>query len=305
MAISKRFGLNLMDEIQNEGTVHQQAVAKVEGLTERNLIVYESFFSHPAGIIDEPDDGWIERMLTSIDLTKYRGALDLFINSPGGNPTTAEKIILTCRSYSTSFRVIVPSSAMSAATLIAMGSDAIVMTPTSEIGPIDPQMRIQTPQGPISRSAAAWVDAYRDLVNKMQQAIAADQPPHPFAAMLSKLDPSWIQVCLKARQLAEKIAADYLHKHMLNGQTPEQIQAVVRHFLTEGEEFAHGRAIRSEKARQYGLTVETIEQGSPLWAAVVALHARCEHYVQTRGYAKYFLCRSGGINISVKQVQFS
>jgi hypothetical protein len=305
LAKSKRFGLNLMDEIQNEGTVHHQTIAEVEALTKRNLIVYESFFSHPAGIIDEPDDGWIERLLTSVDLTRYEGTLDLFINSPGGNPTTAEKIILTCRSYCDSFRVIVPSSAMSAATLIAMGSDSIVMTPTAEIGPIDPQMRMQTPQGPISRSAAAWVDAYRDLVNKMQQAIVGNQPPHPYAEMLRKLDPSWIQVCLKARQLAEKIAADYLRKHMLNGRTPDEVQAVVKHFLTEGEEFAHGRAIRSEKAREYGLAVETIEQGAPLWAAVVTLHARCEHYVQTRGHAKYFACRSGGINISVKQMQIS
>ena len=177
MAKSKRFGLNLMDKIQNEGSVHNQSIESVEALTKRNLVVYESFFSHPAGIIDDPDDNWIERLLTSVDLTKHKGTLDLLINSPGGNPTTAEKIILTCRSYADSFRVIVPSSAMSAATLIAMGSDAIVMTPTAEIGPIDPQMRMQTPQGPISRSAAAWVDAYRDLVNKMQQAIVNQQPP--------------------------------------------------------------------------------------------------------------------------------
>jgi membrane-bound ClpP family serine protease len=139
-----------MDKIQNEGSVHNQSIESVEALTKRNLVVYESFFSHPAGIIDDPDDNWIERLLTSIDLTKHKGTLDLLINSPGGNPTTAEKIILTCRSYADSFRVIVPSSAMSAATLIAMGSDAIVMTPTAEIGPIDPQMRMQTPQGPSS-----------------------------------------------------------------------------------------------------------------------------------------------------------
>lgn len=142
MAKTTRFGLNLLDEIQDEGTLHHEAVAKVEALTKRNLVVYESFFSHPAGIIDEPDDGWIERLLTSVDLSKYAGTVDLFINSPGGNPTAAEKVILTCRSYADSFRVIVPSSAMSAATLIAMGSDAIVMTPTAEIGPIDPQMRV-------------------------------------------------------------------------------------------------------------------------------------------------------------------
>lgn len=301
----KGFGLRVMDEIQNENTVHHSGVQAIEALTKRNLVVYESFFSHPAGIIDDPDAAMIERLLTSINLSEYPGGIDLMINSPGGNPTTAEKIILTCRTYADSFRVIVPASAMSAATLVAMGADVIVMTPTSEIGPIDPQMRVQTPQGPISRPAAAWVDAYRDLVNKMQQAIVGSQPPHPYAEMLRKLDPSWIQVCLKARQLAERIALDYLQKHMLSGKNEDEIRSVVKNFLTEGEEFSHGRATRYEKAQEYGLAVDALEKGSPLWEAVTTLHARCEHYVQTRGYAKYFLGRNGGINVSVKQVQIS
>jgi len=294
-----------MDEIQNEGTVHHQAVAQVEALTKRNLVVYESFFSHPAGIIDDPDDGMIAKLLTSIDLSKYPGTLDLMMNSPGGSPTTAEKIILTCRSYTESFRAIVPQSAMSAATLIAMGADSILMTETAEVGPIDPQMRMQTPQGPISRPAAAWVDAYLDLVNKMQQAIVGKQPHHPFAEMLRKLDPSWIQVCLKARQLAEKIALDYLHKYMLEGKSEDEVRDVVKNFLTEGEEFSHGRAIRAEKAKAYGLNVETIEKDSRLWEAITTLHARCEHFVQTRGLAKYLVVRSGGIQVHVRQVQIS
>jgi len=305
LAKTKRFGLNLMDEIQNEGTVHYQAVAQVEALTKRNLVVYESFFSHPAGIIDDPDDAMIHRLLTSIDLAKFPETLDLMISSPGGSPTTAEKIILTCRSYAKSFRVIVPQSAMSAATLVAMGADEILMTETSEIGPIDPQMRMQTPQGPISRPAAAWVDAYLDLVNKMQQAIVNQQPHHPFAEMLRKLDPSWIQVCLKARQLAEKIAVDYLHNHMLAGKSEAEVRAAVRNFLTEGEEFSHGRAIRCAKARQYGMKVETVENGSPLWEAITTLHGRCEHFVQTRGLAKYLVVRNGGIQVHVRQVQIS
>ena len=301
----KGFGLRLMDEIQNEGTVHHRAVAQVEALTKRNLVVYESFFSHPTGIIDDPDDGMIARLLTSIDLSKYPDTLDLMINSPGGSPTTAEKIILTCRSYADSFRVIVPQSAMSAATLVAMGANGILMTETAEVGPIDPQMRVQGPQGPILRPAAAWVDAYLDLVNKMQQAIVNKQPHHPFAEMLRKLDPSWIQVCMKARQLAEKIALDYLHKHMLVGKSEDDVRAVVKNFLTEGEEFSHGRAIRAVKAKEYGLNIETIENGSPLWEAVTTLHARCEHFVQTAGLAKYLVVRNGGIRVGVRQVQIS
>ena len=136
----KGFGLRLMDVMQNEGIVHHELIAQVEQLTQRNLLSYTSFFQHPAGIIDDHDPRMIETLLKSIDLSKYPGTLDLMINSPGGSPTAAEKIVLTCRAYATSFRVIVPQTAMSAATMVAMGADIILFTPTSEIGPIDPQM---------------------------------------------------------------------------------------------------------------------------------------------------------------------
>ena len=97
VAEPKGFGLRLMDVMQNEGVVHHELIARIEHLTKRNLISYTSFFQHPAGIIDDHDPRMIETLLKSIDLTKYPGTLDLMINSPGGSPTAAEKIVLTCR----------------------------------------------------------------------------------------------------------------------------------------------------------------------------------------------------------------
>jgi len=87
VAEPKGFGLRLMDDIQNEGVVHQDVVARIEALTKRNLVSYSSFFAHPAGIIDDHDPRMIETLLQSIDLSKYPGTLDLMINSPGGIPT--------------------------------------------------------------------------------------------------------------------------------------------------------------------------------------------------------------------------
>jgi len=138
MSIDKGFGLKLMDQIQNEGTIHHQLIENIEKITKRNLICYVSHFRHPGGSIMEEDSGWLENVLKSIKLSRYPDALDLLIHSPGGSPTAAEKIILTCRSYAKSFRVIVPKSAMSAATLVAMGADKIAMTDTSVVSQATP-----------------------------------------------------------------------------------------------------------------------------------------------------------------------
>lgn len=303
----KGFGLRLMDQIQNEGAVHHELVARIESETSRNLLSYTSFCEHPAGIIGEPDERLIETLLQSVDLTRYPGTLDLMLNSPGGSPTAAEKIVLTCRAYATSFRVLVPQTAMSAATMIAMGADSIVMPSTAELGPIDPQMVQQLPGGQaILRPAKAFIDAYLELVNKTQDAIRNNEPPHPYIELLRKIDPPWVQVCVKARDLAKKIAIDFLSKWMLNGKDLAEVEAVVDRFLAEGEEGSHGRAIRPDKAVTMGLEkIERIDTGSELWKAVWELHERCQQYVRSRGFAKYLVARNGGINVRVQQLQVS
>lgn len=297
----------MIDKIQNDGPVHNEIVSKIEDITNRNFISYSSFFQHPAGIIDDNDPHMIETLLQSINLQKYPDTLDLMINSPGGSPTAAEKIVLTCRAYAKSFRVIVPHSAMSAATMIAMGADAVLMTRTSELGPIDPQMIQSLPGGgQVVRPAKAFIDAYIDLVNGTNRAIKAGEPPHAFIELLRKIDPPWIQVCLKARNLASTIANDFLSKWMLRNQGEEEIRQVVDRFVEQGEEGSHGRAIRAEKAKSFGLSdIELIESDSELWRQVWELHERSLLYLQTRRLAKYLVGRTGGINIQAKVLHIS
>ncbi|MCC7290818.1 MAG: hypothetical protein IT449_02010 [Phycisphaerales bacterium] len=247
-------------------------------------------------------------MLQSIDRTRFPGTLDLMLNSPGGSPVAAEKIVLTCRAYAESFRVIVPQSAMSAATMIAMGADSILMTETAELGPIDPQMIQRLPGGAeIVRPAKAYIDAYTDLVNKMQEAIMAQKPPHPFIELLrSTIDPPWIQVCLRARDLAKNIAIGFLSRWMLNGMAKNDVESVVSRFLAEGEEGSHGRAIRASRAMEFGLPrIEIVHGGTDLWRALWELHERNQRHTQAKLLAKYFVARSGGIHVQVQPLRIN
>jgi hypothetical protein len=303
MATSKGWGLELMDKVQNEGIVHQEVVERIESLMSRNVVGYFTFFAHPAGVIMDEDSTLLENILRSVDLNRYDGRLDLILHSPGGSPIGAEKLLLTCRSYCKEFRVIVPKSAMSAATLVSMGADAIVMGETAEIGPIDPQMVIEAGSQQVARPAAAFVEAYRELINQTQEAIRSQQPPHPYIELLRKLDPVFVQICLKARKLSETLASEYLARYQLKGRTATEIEAVVKKFLEEGEQGTHGRPIRAEKAKEYGLNVEVPDKEGELWKAIWELYMRCEHYVRTRQLAKYFVTSRGGINVQVQAIR--
>ncbi|HEC92313.1 MAG TPA: hypothetical protein ENI51_04870, partial [Candidatus Atribacteria bacterium] len=296
----KGCGLRLLDSIQNEGSVHHNLINKIEEITKRNLICYVCNFPHPAGSISAEDAGWIEMVLKSVDLSKYDKKLDLLIHSPGGDPNGAERIIHTCRSYATSFRVIVAKTAMSAATLIAMGADEVLMSLTSELGPIDPQMIIGQPPNQTVRPAIAFIEAYQDLINKAQEAIKKGEAPYPYLELLRRMDPSWIQICLKARQLSKTIAKEYLSRYMLKEKGAGEIDKVIENFMKTGEEALHGRIIRADKVEEYGLKVKIEDINSELWNLIWEAVLRCENYLQQRRLAKYIVARSGGINIQIQ-----
>jgi hypothetical protein len=64
--------------------------------------------------------------------------IDLFLYSQGGHTLSGFRIPALIREYCKRFCVLVPYRAHSAATLIALGADEIVMTPLAELSPVDP-----------------------------------------------------------------------------------------------------------------------------------------------------------------------
>jgi hypothetical protein len=64
--------------------------------------------------------------------------LDIFLVSNGGNGVIPWRLVSLFREFAKGFSVIIPYRAYSAATLLALGADEIVMHPFGELGPIDP-----------------------------------------------------------------------------------------------------------------------------------------------------------------------
>ena len=62
---------------------------------------------------------------------------------------------------------MVPRMAKSAATMICLGANEIIMSSTSELGPIDPQILIRDEQGKPVRYQAAHeiIDSYNELMD--------------------------------------------------------------------------------------------------------------------------------------------
>jgi len=113
---------------------------KVEEVRERPLIVYATSHRRDAqssmslDVIPE----FTRQML---EIPEGAKKIDLLVVSSGGDPTVSWRIICMLRERFENIGVIIPYIAYSAATLLALGADEIIMHPFSNLGPVDPQMR--------------------------------------------------------------------------------------------------------------------------------------------------------------------
>ncbi|MFH1780858.1 MAG: hypothetical protein ABH841_02550, partial [Candidatus Nealsonbacteria bacterium] len=108
----------------------------------------------------------ISKQLRTIGKTQN---IDLFLYSTGGDTMVPWRLVSMIREYCDKFSVLVSYKAHSAATMIALGADEIVMSDLSEISPIDPStanvFNPQDSQNPKNRIPISVEDvmAYFDL----------------------------------------------------------------------------------------------------------------------------------------------
>ena len=73
--------------------------------------------------------------------------VDLLILSNGGDPIVPWRIISLLRENFKHITVLIPYIAYSAATLLALGADEIIMHPFGNLGPLDSQLNFTDNQG--------------------------------------------------------------------------------------------------------------------------------------------------------------
>ena len=97
--------------------------------------------------------------------------ISLIIRSHGGDIDAPLPIVSLLREYCDKLEIIVPENAHSAATLIALGCDRIIMTPVSSLSPIDPQININTNNkdtNTLIRFSVEDVAGYYQLLEKLK-----------------------------------------------------------------------------------------------------------------------------------------
>ena len=164
--------------------------------------------------------------------------------------------------------------------MICFGAAKIIMTPSSELGPIDPQIMHRNVNGdefPVS--AISEVNTYQDL---FKRAVSETGRLEPYLQQLSNYDATKIASYVTAIELSKDIAIKALTQGMMNGKTPEEISASIELFLSPEATKTHGRPIFYEEAEKCGLNIEQLELTSELGASVYELYVRLKMFSESR-----------------------
>lgn len=197
----------LFQAIHAERYQRQAIIEQIQRRTGRRLICYVSGGNCA---IDRDDTVPFVDLLHNVPPGEN---LDLLLHTGGGDIDAAEKLISMVRNRvgTAELRIVVPDFAKSAGTLMVLGADAVVMSDTSELGPIDPQITLADGNGNrIRHSIQSYLDAYEEHTATLKK-----EPGNVAAQiLLGKLDPATIKLFQAVRHRARQFAEDQLKRGM-------------------------------------------------------------------------------------------
>ena len=284
MAVLNELNLN-----QDQHLKRQKLIVEIEtALTARygssnRLMSYVLKFGHPRTSMHTSDIPHLETVLNSISGADQ---INLLIHSPGGDGTIVEKIVEMCRAHlsgqNRKFRVIVPNIAKSAATVLALGADQILMGYCSELGPIDPQVPMVVLGITQWVSAFAFVEARDKVMEQIAKAIKKKEPTVGLLTQLAGLNIPFTDEMENQIGFSKKTALTLLDRYMLmprfpNGkQRAKKASEIAEKLLSKQLFPVHGHYIDGTTAKALGLEVEVLDKDDALWKLIWDYYIRCE-----------------------------
>lgn len=282
----------------------QQLIRRIENhdpIMKRRLLLYVANADHSNSPLSGADIVPLGDALASLGEVMN---LDLMLHTSGGSGDVAEKVVAMCRHHcSGQFRVIVPNMAKSAGTLIALGADQIVMGYCSELGPIDPQIRIIVGNSTQWVSAWTFIRARDQLQDKAQQALASGEDPTVYLQQLAAIDPVFVVHCEQLMTFARQVVRKFVFRRQGESEfTQEAADKVVDFLCNVQEHITHGRLISAREVQDNCspiLYVEELRENDDLWQLIWELYVRCEVFVNMQP-AKAKMIETADVSINLR-----
>ena len=192
-------------------------------------------------------------------LSKTTKEIDFLIVSNGGDPITSLRMMSLLRERFEKISVLLPYVAYSAATVLALGADEIVMHPYSNLGPVDPQLTVSHKDD--SGNQEHFQFSSEDLVNYIDF-IKHDVGVTDQAHLISSVQPLIKDVgslaigsAKRSQMLSLSLSERMLRSHIDDA---NQVKTIAR--ALNSSYYHHGYAVGRKEAQEIGLPVNTPDE---------------------------------------------
>lgn len=233
---------------------------EIEAIRGRPLIVYVT--SSRAGAPGQMAADVVPELLAQLQaLPAGTRDLDLLIASQGGDPTVAWRIVSLLRERVATFSVLVPQAAFSAATLVALGADEIVMHPHANLGPVDPQITAPRPPangspGPSEaiRFGSEDLDALIAFARDRVGLTGPAELVRVFELLCAEVGTVPVGVASRSAALSMAMSEKLLLTHMKDDGRKKKARSLAQ--ALNKNYFHHGYPVSRSEARELGLKVK-------------------------------------------------
>lgn len=188
--------------------------------------------------------------------------IDLLILSYGGDPTVSYRIVNILRERFKKFGVLLPFAAYSAATLISLGADEIIMHPFSNLGPVDPQLAYKKNNTETINFGSEDLRNFIDFVRNDVGISDQKQMQRSFELVCKEVGAIPIGIAKRSSQLALSMGEKLLSLHMMDSNKAKTIAETLNKSF-----YHHGYPLGRAEAKKIGLPVikPEIELENLLW----------------------------------------
>jgi hypothetical protein len=209
--------------------------------------------------------------------------ITLYMYSNGGSTLAGWSLVNLIRSFCKDFEVIVPFRCQSAATLISLGTNRIVMTKQGTLGPIDPSTNgLMNPQVNINGQnirvpvSVEHVNGFLEMAKQDFGINDSEQLSNVYLKLTDKIHPLSLGDVYKAKAQIQMLAKKLLKNHEISDDNVEKVIS----FLCSDSGSHDYTIYRKEAKDELGLNIE--KPDDELYALIKDIHKDIEQEMELR-----------------------
>jgi len=230
----------------------QALLARIQKRVDGTFLVY---WTSTSGSVCDND---VMAMHEILEATGRRDHLTLLVKSDGGSGMASLRMIHLLRKYTKRLTIVAPLNCASAATMLALGADTIVMGPLSYLTAVDTSLEHDlSPLDHTNNLVPVSNDEVDRVIRLWKETVGRrGDSVNPYQELYRYVHPLVIGALDRASSLSLMLCREILGHHMKDLRKAERISRRLNSSYP-----AHQYPITSREARRLGLNVHEIEPG--------------------------------------------